>query len=416
MFEKAAYHSLTLPTASGCDRAAVAPGGLGNNADFVLTPSAHELDIHTVLPPPGTVKAWHLRSVGRDLLKRSGVNRRMRWCGSRIARGLDGVGVYARPDRAYGRLSGVCVCGQSVCCPVCAPRIAAFRSEEVAKAYQRARNNGWEARLETFTKPHELDRRPNALLLEFREFADLWRSYNHNADRRERSAEGHHLGREVNWGNNGWHYHHHRLRYDRPGAFEPIRAKAQWLSILRKNGYDRPGVEDHAYHCGDVTDEAGAIYCAKLATSVEAQARSIGSEVASSITKGRNLNSLLADHVRGDLQAAPVWVNGVSCVTATKVSSVRWSRGLRWKLGMEVIEKSDDEIAQEEVLSTDEFLGALNPYQWRAVLEHRAEFALLCAANQGLDSVNSFLSGLNVGQLNDEDPRLLWANSNKAGA
>ena len=38
------------------------------------------------------------------------------------------MGVYRRPDRPYGRVNGVCVCGQSLACPVCAPRIAAKRA------------------------------------------------------------------------------------------------------------------------------------------------------------------------------------------------------------------------------------------------------------------------------------------------
>lgn len=404
--ETVATQPLQKGQPAGSGRVAAAPAApLGNNADF-----ASAVDIHAVLPPPGTVKAWYLRSVGRELLKRSGVSRRMRWCGSRIARGQDGVGVYARPDRAYGRVSGVCVCGQSVCCPVCAPRIAAFRSAEVAQAFERARNNGWEARLETFTKPHSLDMRPSALLQEFRVFSDLWRSFNNGrrALARETNAEGHHLGREVTWGNSGWHYHHHRLRYDRPGTFEPATARAQWLAVLQGAGFDGPGLEEHAYDCGNVEDQAGAVYCAKLSTAVEAQARAIGSEIASSATKGRNLNSLLADYSRGDLQASAIWVNGVSCITSTKVSSVRWSPGLRWKLGMDCDAKADETIAQEEVLATDEFLGALNPYQWRVILEHKAEFALCVAANQGVDAVQNFLSGLKVGQLNDEDPRLAW--------
>lgn len=384
---------------------------LGNNADFVLTPS--QIDLHQVLPPPGTVKAWHLRSQGRELLQRNGISRRMRWCGSRISRGLDGVTIYARPDRAYGRISGVCVCGQSICCPVCAPRIAAYRAAEVSEAYKRALDNGWEARLETFTKPHELDLRPSALMLEFRTFADLWRSFQKNADRRERGTEGHHLAREINWGDHGWHYHHHRLRYDRPGTYDHEKTQAQWLATLRAAGFDSPFLELYAYDCAGVRDDSGARYIAKLATSVEAQARAIGSEVSSAVTKGRNLNSLLADYVRGDLNAGAFWVNGVSCVTATKISSVRWSRNLRWKLALDTGEKSDSDIAAEEVTSTDELLGSLNPTQWRGILQHRAEFALCCAANRGRDAVNEMLTGLQLGQLDDEDPYSLWAKERK---
>ena len=390
---------------------------LGNNADFVSTVGSQELtnpvfevektiDIHAVLPPPATVKAFYLRSLGREIMKKSGVDRRMRWCGSRISQKKDGVNVYARPDRAYGRVGGVCVCGQSICCPVCAPRIAAFRSAEIAKAFERARDAGWECSMETFTKPHHLSFAPDALKKEFTEFSDIWRSFmvGRRGHKREKESEGSHVGREINWGSaHGWHYHHHRLRYDRPGVYDSQIARADGLAAREAFGLRTEGTETFAYDCGAVGDEAGARYIAKVSTSVEAQGRAIGSELASSATKGRNINSLLADYARGDQQAGAIWLNGVSCVTAGKVSSVRWSRGLRLKLGLGK-EKSDDEIAAEEKTATDVFLGSLNPLQWSGVLKHRAEFALLCAANQGEHAINSFLTGLSLGKLNDEPP------------
>jgi len=392
-----------LPAPEAAATASAAP--LGNNADFIPTPSPAA----PVLLPPSTVKAWYLRSLGRDILKKHGVERRMRWCGSRIAPKERGVDVFARPDRAYGRVAGVCVCGQSICCPVCAPRIAAFRAAEIGEAFKRARDAGFDARLETFTKPHALDTRPNALTVEIGRFRDLWKKYMKHADRRERGTEGHHLGREVNFGQrNGWHYHHHRLRYDRPDSFDQERARAQWLAVLDGAGLWSPGAEIHAYDCGDVDDEAGAKYCAKLALNVDAQARSIGSELASAGTKGRSINMLLGDYARGDLNAGVTWLNGVSCVTAGKVSSVRWSKGLRWKLGMSE-EKSDEQIAAEEVVESDVYLGALNAHQWRGVLKWRAEFCLCVAANKGRDAVNEFLSGLELGELKDDLPEPVFS-------
>ena len=396
---------------------------LGKNADFVPT----HPDGSAFLPAPGAVKAFLLRSIGRDLLKSHGIQRRMRWCGSRIAKNADGIGVYRCPDRARGRVTGICVCGQSICCPVCAPRIAAKRSGEVAECFRRMRDIGIEARLETFTKPHRLDMRPGALAREIDSFAGMWRSYMHHADRREKGTLGCHLGREVTWGDNGWHYHHHRLRYDKPGAFREATARAQWLAVLEARGLRSEAAEKHAYDVGPVDDEAGAVYCAKLATMADAQsravdvqglrsesarARSVGREVASGVTKGRSINSLLADFAAGDEMSGVVWLNGVSVITARKVSSVRWSCGLEARVGMDRT-KTDVALAKDEACASDQFLGALNPWQWQGVLKWRAELALLLAANQGLDSVNSFLAGLELGQLNDEDPRLVWKNKNK---
>lgn len=375
--------------------------GLGNNADFATPPG---LDVHETLAPPSTVKAWYLRSYGRELLSKSGIQKRMRWCGSRIRRDLDGVAVYARPDRAYGRVYGVCVCGQSLACPVCAPRIAAFRSAEVAEAFARATARGFEARLVTFTIPHD---RSTSLGQEVDLFSAAWRAYQSGAKatRRETKSLGHHVGREVTYSaQNGFHYHHHQLRYDLPNAFQVERAKAQWLAALAAVGRLRKGADLHAFDAGIVGNCAGARYVAKLATSVDAQARAIGSEIASSSTKGRNLASLLVDSFKGDAQASAVWVSAVRDITSRKISSVRWSRGLRGELGL-AGDKTDETVAAEESLPTDIFLGALNPMQWRGILRNRCEFALLVAANQGEDAVNKFLRGLDLGNLNDEMPR-----------
>lgn len=372
-------------------------GRLGNNADFVSGGG--------VLPSLSTVKAWLYRSHGRELLKKSGINKRLRWCGSRITRGLDGVGVYARPDRAYGRVHGVCVCGQSLCCPVCAPRIAAFRAQEVSQCFSRCREMGLEARLVTYTIPHTLG---STLGREIDCFAAAWRVY--QTGRRgvecRRGCYGYHVGREVTWGaQHGWHYHHHVLRYDQPGSFRDELVRAQWLVALDSVGRRWRGADLHAYDSGVVGSEAGARYVAKLATSVDAQARAIGSEIASAATKGRNLATLLAQSLGGDVSAGSVWISGVSDITARKVSSVRWSRGLRAAVGL-ASEKSDEQIGAEEVTSSDEFLGALSPWQWQGVLRWRAEFALVVAANQGREAVDMLLSGLDLGRLDDDDPRL----------
>lgn len=289
--------------------------------------------------------------------------------------------MYSRPDRVYGRVSGVCVCGQSIGCPVCAPRIAAFRSAEVATGFERAKALGYEARLTTFTFPHKAG---NNLGDEIDAFADAWRKFGSGKMRvvRRKGSLGNIVGREVTYGKSGYHYHCHALRFDLPGTFVEDLHRAGWLAALETIGRRTAGTQERAFHVGEVGDRAQAAYCAKLATAVEAQARAIGSEIASAATKGRNLASLLADAAQGDSVAARVWVEGVAEIVRRKVSSVRWSRGLRAALGCEV-DKDDETVAAEEVVDTDVYLGQLTPHQWRGVLTHRAEFALCVAAIPG---------------------------------
>lgn len=315
--------------------------------------------------------------------------------------------MYARPDRAYGRIGGVCVCGQSLCCPVCAPRIAAFRSREVAQAYERAVSAGFEARLVTYTVPHH---RGSTLGAEIDSFAEAWRRL--GAGRRSmvtrRFSLGNHVGRECTYSaKNGWHYHFHQLRYDRAGSFDVDRGRADWLGCLASIGRRTDAAEEYAFDSVLVGSVAGARYVAKLATSVEAQGRAIGLEVAAGAMKGRNLATLLHQASQGDAVAERVWVYGVGDIVSRKVSSVRWSPGLREKLAL-LSEKSDQQVAEEEVVETDQFLGALTHAQWRGVLDWKAEFALCVCANQGEEAVNSFLNGLGLGSLNDDSPLRVW--------
>jgi hypothetical protein len=215
------------------------------------------------------------------------------------------------------------------------------------------------------------------------------------------------VAREVTWGENGWHYHQHQLAYVAPGSFVEDVWRADWLACLDYVGRRWRGAELHAFDSGAVGDEAGARYTAKLATAVEAQARAIGSEIASSATKGKNLATLLAMAARGDEAAGKVWLAGVQEITARKVSSVRWSRGLRDRLGIQK-ETTDEQVAAEEVLPSDQYLGQLTPMQWRGILQWRAEFALCVAANKGREAVNEFLAGLELGQLDDAPPAAVF--------
>lgn len=411
-------------TATGATRSVArsgVPGGgeaaaLGNNADLVsidllervvgprpVTPSA---DVHAVLPPPGAVRCWHQRSVGRELMQQyfdemGRAMPRMRWCGYRIERGGGGVHVYARPEAAYGRLAGVCVCGQSLACPVCAPRIAARRGVEVAEAYSRAVALGWEARLETHTFPHVLDTSDDALLRLLDRFSEIWRHYQNHACRRQGKAHrGHHVAIEITFGEHGWHPHRHRLRYDMPGVFSPERERAAWLATLEVFGLRTRGADAHSYDCEPVRSDVGARYVAKLATAVEAQSRALGAEITGAHNKGKNLNTLLAAYIAGDELAGRTWSQGVASITARKVSSVRWSRGLAARLGIDREPKSDAELAREEVLPSDVLLGVLSPGQWIGVVRNQAEFALLCAANRGRCAVDNMLRGLGLGPLN----------------
>jgi hypothetical protein len=372
---------------------------LGKNADFAPTVDLQQFTI----PAPGTVKAWYLRSFGREILKRAGIQKRLRFCGVKVTPKCSGVGVYARPDRSYGRFSGVCVCGQSLVCPVCAPRIAAFRAVDVAKAFTFCVSQGFEPRLITYTLPHSREDNLGDLL---DMLGNAWRVYGKGrmADFRRKNKVGAITAAEINWGEaNGWHPHKHQAAFFLPGTFDEELQRAGWLAALETIGRRTAGTESHAYRAGEIGSEAGAAYISKLGLSVSAEAHATGvsMELAGGANKGRNIIQLLAAAAGGDEAAAFVWMSGVSEVIARKVTSLRWDRGFRELCGVP-LEKPEEQIAAEEVLETDIYLGELNFHQWKIIVNHRAELALCIAANQGLDYVNRLLLGLGAGVLDME--------------
>jgi hypothetical protein len=372
-----------------------AGAALAQNADFASNLAAPDL-----APPP--VRSWYLRSVGRDLLKGAGVHKRLRWCGQKISSISDGVGVYRRPSKSYGRFSGVCVCGQSLCCPVCAPRIAAFRAEDLAGGFERAKALGWEARLVTYKMPHQAGEGLGALV---DTLATAWRRMTSAGSYSRKCRKGSHgnvTAFEFTYGEHGWHPHKHQLRFDKAGTFQEHTHRAAWHASLESVGRASRGSWENCFDVGEVGDVAGAVYCSKLALAVDAQARAVSNEVAlgTAKQKGRNIMRLLADAAAGDEDAARIWLSGVRDIIARKVTSLRWSRGLRDLLGVPA-EREDGDIAADSEEPCDEFLGQLNPLQWRIVVGYRAELALAIAANRGVDAVNSFLLGLGAGFLNE---------------
>ena len=370
---------------------AVSAAPLGKNADLAGN--------GVFLPAPSNIKAWWLRGYARDRLNRAGIQKRLRFCGVKVSRVASGVGVHARPDRAYGRLSGVCVCGQSICCPVCGPRIAAFRAVDVEAGFKKMMEAGYEARLLTYTLPHS-DRDQLGPLLDM--LKEAWKRNVDSYGKELRAGKiGDITGQEINWGRvNGWHPHKHQLRFDEKGKFDPDRHRAAWLASLEAIGRRSTGTEIRAFNVAAVGSSAGAKYVSKLALSVSAEARAggIGIELAGGANKGRSLIALLASAAAGDEEAAEVWLAGVSVIIARKITSLKWSRGFRDICGV-ALEKSDEEIAAEEVVESDIYLGELNFHQWRVIVNHHAELALCLAANQGREAVNSMLMGLGAGML-----------------
>jgi hypothetical protein len=67
------------------------------------------------------------------------------------------------------------------------------------------------------------------------------------------------------------------------------------------------------------------------------------------------------------------------------------------------VEKSDEEIAKDEVVKTDELLGIITWGQWRQILARRLEYQVITEAQHGQEALDLWLNIHDLGRLHWDD-------------
>ena len=334
----------------------------------------------------GLWRLYAARIHARQLLCAYGVRHRMTFCGARVRLRKEGVGVYRRPDRVVGRVSGICLCGGSITCPVCAPRISARRVGELVEAVNVCRARGYAVQMATYTLKHAAG---CVLFDEVDVWKRAWRVANTGwcSGRARANRVGYVNSAEVTFGQFSWNFHRHLLLIGREPA-NALALKDAWRKGAMEVGrYDR-NFEEHGFNLLDV--ELGAErYIAKIG-------REIGSPHGK--TSSRTPLRLLIDDMLGDRLAGEAWIESVVALSRHKVGAVRWSPRLRGYLGLDE-EKTDEQLAAEEAVPTDELLGYLSEHQWQRVVEKKIEFQVVAAAQDGVVEVNKLLAAHSIAQL-----------------
>jgi hypothetical protein len=272
-------------------------------------------------------------------------------------------------------VAGCSVCGSVWGCPLCAPKITERKRIDVEEGMASAKDKGLQVMLATFTIPHGLGhdlKQIRAQLLQ------AWRkgstSRAGKAMRKMIGLRGYIRVVEVTYGVNGWHPHFHVLFFldtefsaqDIQQAWYPI-----WLDGCRKSGLEDPS-EAHGVRVDD--GSRAAQYVTKWGMDSE-------------LTKGhlkkgkKSVNpwDLLRIYTFGlegitpELQeiaaglnidkkrAAALWIDFFKAFKGTR--QLYWSNGLRGLLGLSK-EKTDQEIAEEEMDPLAGLLAVLTPYWW----------------------------------------------------
>jgi hypothetical protein len=332
-------------------------------------------------------------------------------------RGTDGVAPEVRRSRDGERASffGVQTCGSVWHCPICAPKIANGRRDEMAAAMSTQIENGGMVFLLTYTFQHgtedggagclkpQLDKLREAM----REFKAL-RAYKAIMERA--GSIGQVRALEVTYGEaNGWHPHVHELCFaaksavvtriiGRVAGFTDYgrsilgRLRTLWARHLIKNGMagltnGDTGIQRFAKlrhlmtRCFTVQCGAfSAQYIAKFGR--EAGGWGLSDELTKSHTKmARRVGhttpwGLLMDHLEGDKRAT--WLFREYAEAFAGKRQLFWSRGLKKELGIAEVE--DDDLAAAPDQRCDETVIRLTDDQWRVILSRNARYDVLRAA------------------------------------
>lgn len=394
-----------VPTFSGSFQAPQGPP-LDTNAKLWGQPASSgsfgKVDIETgeVLPPFDPLLKWELQNVARRFLPRG---HRLAKC-HRIRREDSSVQVRVREEDRKAFYAGLQTCGLVWLCPVCAPKVQAYRAAELALAIEQAQELGLLVELVTFTAPHSRSDRLADLEEKagkaFRSMAN-GRPYRRLSD--ELGIVGTVSSGEVTWGElNGWHPHRHTLRFRRPGpamgsrhklAAHDLEVFGLWRSAVERHGLGKADVRGFSVEDGAKANE----YVQKMATEAVRFRWGTEDEMARSHTKkGRFGNLTPFDFLR--MGAAGVdgawdrlWREYADAYKGK--TQLRWSKGLRNLLG--VTETATDEQLAESLGERWTWARELTDDDWRLVRTWNARGELLqVAALAGKEGIEHYFAEL----------------------
>jgi hypothetical protein len=362
-------------------------------------------------------------------------------------RGTDGGPVEIRrsPNRERADFAGVQTCGSVWHCPVCAPKIARERRDEITRAIAAWLGpDSWagdrHVYLGTFTTQHSAaDAGAGVLSGILPRVLDALRKLKGSRAYRDllkrAGCAGVIRALEVTYGElNGWHVHTHELMFaGREGVLglDPDRARHRvwrspvyrgirrlWAETLIKHELAglRPGdvgaarfgrLRNLVRHCFTLQPGAyAAEYVAKFGREPERDRGTwgLGSELTRSHLKrgagaqdGRPQRcdhaspwALLNDALDGDERSGELFREFAIAFHGRR--QVYWSAGLKAELG--IVEREDDELVRVDDQCTEKVIELL-PSDWRLVIAHEKRFDVLrAAAIDGRPGVEALLAEL----------------------
>lgn len=319
-----------------------------------------------------------------------------------------GVAVFRTSDSgaSFGNLT---TCGSVWHCPVCAAKVTEQRRIELQDAITAWTKKGGEVYLMSQTFPHQLNQ---ALVDNLGLFSKAQQKFkNSRVYKRimeEISSAGSIRALEVTHGENGWHPHTHTLVFAFPGQLKLLeQLDMVWIDTLVKIGLaDRSQLNEMLQYAFDVQNgDYAAEYVAKFGHEPSATSKTLTNShwgASHELTKGhqkvgrrlsgRTAFTLLRDYVEGDEMAGELFQEYGKHFKGKR--QLFWSPKLRKALTLPEDERTDEEIAAEE-LPERELVTVLDHEQWRLVLSRNARFEVLkVAEDEGATGVARLLAEL----------------------
>ena len=380
-------------------------------------------------------RRWRLQRKAQELLH--AVERTVNRHGEEVAkfkyrvcmcqRGTDGgvPSIRRSPDRMHARYAGLQTCGSVWHCPICAPKVAAVRRDEMNKAIAAWVNAGNDVYFVTYTMQHTAESYGSGQLeLQLDHLGAALSSVKGSRAFQKLMAtiqcKGTIRALEPTYGEmNGWHCHTHELVFGKAGALAELRALRQiWARKLLKCGLSglQPGdigVEKFRKlrvllrRCLTVQPgQYAAEYVAKFGREPESErgAWGIGSEMTRAhLKRGRGADrqgvpqrcdhaspwGLLNDALDGDKRSGDLFREFGQAFQGKR--QLYWSKGLK-EFFFGVVGSSDEAIAAKPDARCTEHVIEIGPVSWGRVLAHNARWDLLqVAATKGAAGVIEFL-------------------------
>lgn len=339
-----------------------------------------------------------------DLGKHSGRNRRfarrsLLWGETRIPRlckcGRTPYGEYVgvRTNGQVSGFSGLTTCGSVWICPVCNAKIMSRRSLEIGSAVALAELLGLRVAFVTLTMRHHAGQ---SLQMLWDALSYAWGAVTAGKPwvkaKKRFGIVGFIRAVEITLGSNGWHAHIHALIFFDPQRSEsaatptlkeqlPLDLAAlhglmfdRWKSALLRKGLDAPlMIGQDAHFVDGAADEVLAGYLTKAQDTGKVTKRSLGLELTATQSKiARDGHSTVTPWTlldrwfgEGDADAAEAWFEFEKASKGKR--QLTWSKGLREFLGL-TLEKTDEEIAAEELGTKDDDLVRITKEGWRQVV------------------------------------------------